>query len=117
MGTLKKKPSPITILTRKNKSNQNEPLVYEAPHSEHMQLAVCDTHTLKKKRPFHTLTTAGQNTNKQISKQILHAIMNSMNNNQEPTAPIAPSVTDEFFDNGPLSNPEESLTHLAPDSS
>jgi hypothetical protein len=109
--TLKKKPSPITILTRKNKSNQNE------PHSKQTQALVCNTHTLKKKRPFHTMNTSGQsNNNKQISKQILHAIMNSMNNNQEQMPPTGPSVTDEFFDNGPLSNPEGSLDHLPSDS-
>lgn len=114
--TLKKKPSPITILTRKNKTNQNEPLVHDAPFSELTQPPACNTQTLKKKRPSHPLNTSGQTNNKQISKQILHAIMNSMNNNQEPTVAIEPSATDEFFDNGPLRNPEESLGHPPSDS-
>jgi len=73
---------------------------------------------LKKKRPFHTINTIesntsnGQNNNKQISKQILHAIMNSMNNNQEQSAIPAPSVNDEFFENGPLTNPEETIANI-----
>jgi hypothetical protein len=73
---------------------------------------------MKKKRPFHTINTIesntsnGQNNNKQISKQILHAIMNSMNNNQEQSAIPAPSVNDEFFANGPLTNPEETIANI-----
>ncbi len=117
-NTLKKKQSPITIITRKNKINQDEQNVYEAPHSEQTQAPVCNSHTMKKKRPFHTINTIesntsnGQNNNKQISKQILHAIMNSMNNNQEQSAIPAPSVNDEFFENGPLTNPEETIANI-----
>ncbi len=117
---LKKKSTPITLITRKNKINRDEQNVYETPHSEQIQ---CNSHTLKKTRPFLTITTAGnsiangQTNNKQISKQILHAIMNSMNNNQEqltanPTRAF--SVNDEFFENGPLTNPEEILPIITP---
>jgi hypothetical protein len=113
----KKKQPPITIITRKNKINQDEQNVYEAPHSEQIQVPVCNSHTLKKKRPFHTINAIGSsssnnehNNNKQISKQILHAIMNSMNNNnnnqeQSTAAPAA----DEFFEEEPLTNPEEPI--------
>ncbi len=119
---IKKKQSPVTLITRK-KINQNEQIVYEASHSEQIQAPTCNTHTLKKKRPLHTITTTGnssangQNNNtKQISKQILHAIMNSMNNNQEQVRisprPASSSVNDEFFDNGPLTNPEETIANI-----
>ncbi len=103
---------PITLITRKTRIQQDESNVYETPHSEQTQTPVCNTHTLKKKRPFHTITATGQhNPNKQISKQILHAIMNSMNNNQEQvTVPAA--VNDEFFENGPLTNPEEPAPNI-----
>ncbi|CAF3696404.1 unnamed protein product [Adineta steineri] len=122
-NTLKKKSSPLTLITRKNKINQDEQIVYEAPLSEQTQAPICNTHTLKKKRPFHTINTIGSSTNtthnptnKQISKQILHAIMNSMNNNQEqiiiPSQASPSSVNDEFFENGPLTNPEETLTNV-----
>ncbi len=119
---LKKQQSPITLITRKNKINQDKHIVYETPHSEQVQVPISNTHTLKKKRPFHTITATGstsangQNNNNQISKQILHAIMNSMNNNQEqitiPPRPASSSVTDEFFENGPLTNPEETLANI-----
>jgi hypothetical protein len=122
INILKKKQSPITLITRKNKIKQDEQTVYEAPHSEQTQPPICNTHTLKKKRPFHTITAIGSsnghghnnNNNKQISKQILHAIMNSMNNNQEQsTIPPRPaSVNDEFFENGPLTNPEETIANI-----
>jgi hypothetical protein len=117
---LKKKPSPITIITRKNKINRDEQNVYETPHSEQTQGPIYNSHTLKKTRPFHTITTIGSNNtneqtnNKQISKQILHAIMNSMNNNQEVKPTRAFSVNDEFFENGPLTNPEETLPIITP---
>ncbi|CAF3390997.1 unnamed protein product [Rotaria sp. Silwood1] len=125
-NTLKKKPPPITLITRKNKLNQDEQFVYEAPHSDQTQVPMCNSHTTKKKRPFHTINVTGttnsnngqNNNNKQISKQILHAIMNSMNNNQEqttigPPITLSSSVNDEFFENGPLTNPEETMATIS----
>ena len=111
---LKKKSLPLTIITRKTKLNPDEQNVYETPHSEHVQTSSCHSHTLKKQRPFHTITTSGGNNNKQISKQILHAIMNSMNNTQEqqPSVTRTSSVYDEFFENGPLTNPEDTLANI-----
>ncbi|UJR10384.1 hypothetical protein I4U23_014589 [Adineta vaga] len=127
-NALKKQQSPITLITRKNHINRDEPMLYETPHSEQTQPSVCNTYTMKKKRPSHTNNTAGcsnnngqKNTNQQMSKQILHAIMNSMNNNQEPLSmtpppppiPASPiSVNDDFFENGPLTNPEETIANM-----
>ncbi len=117
---LKKKSSPITIITRKNKITRDEQIVYETPHSEQIQAPIFNGHTLKKNRPFHTVTATGttnangQTTNKQISKQILHAIMNSMNNNQESPTARTFSANDEFFENGPLTNPEETIPIITP---
>jgi hypothetical protein len=37
--------------------------------------------------------------------------MNSMNNTKEQSA-TGPLVTDEFFENGPYTNPEESITTM-----
>ncbi|CAF2380381.1 unnamed protein product [Rotaria sp. Silwood2] len=81
-----------------------EQVVYETPQSEQIQ-------TLNKKQSLPTTTTTENsdeqnNNNKQISKQILHAILNSMTNNQEQT------TMDEFFENGPYTNPEETLTNI-----
>ena len=128
INILKEKPPPITLITRKNKSNQDDQIVYEPPHSEQIRAPVRNSHTLRKNRPFHTINVMatsnsnGQNdisnnNNKQISKQILHAIMNSMNNNQEQSMkgpPIASSssVNDEFFEKGPLTNPEETIANI-----
>lgn len=122
LNILKKIQSPITIITRKNKVHQDEQIFYETPQSEQIQMPICNTHTLKKKRPFHTITATGSTSikgqnNKQISKQILHAIMNSMNNNNQEQVPISPrpisaSVNDEFFDNGPHTNPEETIDNI-----
>ena len=115
---IKKKQLPLTLITRKNKINQDEQILYEAPNSEKTEAPGCNSHTLKKKRSFHTINTArnntsdGQNNNKQISKQILHAIMNSMNNNQEQSTIPSPSTNDEFFENGPLTNPEETIANI-----
>ncbi|CAF1012835.1 unnamed protein product [Rotaria sordida] len=128
-NTLKKKPPSITLITRKNKLNQDEQFVYEAPHSEQTQVPISNCHATKKKRSFHTINVTGtnnsnngqtnnnNNNNKQISKQILHAIMNSMNNNQEqttigPPITLSSSVNDEFFENGPLTNPEETMATM-----
>ena len=108
---LKKKALPLTIITRKNKLNPDEQNVYETPHSEQVPSPTCHTHTLKKQRPFHTITASGNGNNKQISKQILHAIMNSMNNTQDQPTRTS-SVYDEFFENGPLTNPEETLANI-----
>jgi hypothetical protein len=116
-NTLKKKSSPITLITRKNQINHDEQNVYEAPHSEQTHTRVSNSHTLKKTRPFHTITATGnshvngQHNNKQISKQILHAIMHSMNNNQEPSITTG---NDAFFEHGPLTNPEETVGNISP---
>lgn len=109
----KKKSLPLTIITRKNKLNPDEQNVYETPHSEQVHTPTCNSHTLKKQRPFHTINASGNTNTKQISKQILHAIMNSMNNTQEqPPATRTSSVYDEFFENGPLTNPEDTLANI-----
>ena len=122
---LKKQKSPLTLITRTNPMNRDEAMTYETPQSEQMQPPVCNTHTMKKKRAFHTINTAGCSTanNQQMSKQLLHAIMNSMNHNQEPLSntpppmPASPtSVTDDFFENGPLTNPEEAIANMTPSS-
>ncbi|CAF0847591.1 unnamed protein product [Adineta ricciae] len=122
---LKKQKSPLTLITRTNPTNCDEAMTYETPQSEQIQPPVCNTHTMKKKRPFHTINTAGCSiaNNQQMSKQILHAIMNSMNHNQEPLSntpppiPASPtSVNDDFFENGPLTNPEETIANMTPSS-
>lgn len=106
----KKTNSPITILTRKHRVAHEDPLVYDTPNIEQNQMG-----TLKKKRSMTSLNQVGQNqnnANKQISKQILHAIMNSMNNIQDGNGTAQTSTADEFFDNGPLSNPEETMVRI-----
>lgn len=125
---IKKKPPPITIITRKHRLTQNEQMSFEIPQSEPADMSLSNSHTLKKKRPSNNSNLAGtamnhpgqnnnNNNNKQVSKQILHAIMNSMNNQDQPS--IGPpaiafpsSVNDEFFENGPLTNPEETLVNM-----
>ncbi|CAF3352517.1 unnamed protein product [Rotaria socialis] len=123
---MKKPPPPITIITRKNRLMQNEQIAYEEPQLEQTEIVLLNNHTVIKKRPCNTITTTtgtsecsnGQNNNKQVSKQILHAIMNSMNNNQEqstagpPMVALSSTVNDEFFENGPLTNPEETIVNI-----
>ncbi|CAF1197311.1 unnamed protein product [Rotaria magnacalcarata] len=121
----KKTPPPITIITRKNRSMQSEQIAYEEPQLEQTETVLLNNHTVIKKRPCNTIITTGtsecsngQNNNKQVSKQILHAIMNSMNNNQEqstagpPIVALSSAVNDEFFENGPLTNPEETIVNI-----
>ncbi|CAF4377249.1 unnamed protein product, partial [Rotaria magnacalcarata] len=121
----KKTPPPITIITRKNRSMQSEQIAYEEPQLEQTEIVLLNNHTVIKKRPCNTIITTGtsecsngQNNNKQVSKQILHAIMNSMNNNQEqstagpPIVALSSAVNDEFFENGPLTNPEETIVNI-----
>ncbi|CAF4743240.1 unnamed protein product, partial [Rotaria sp. Silwood1] len=107
-GNRKKKQQSAINLSSKDKINQDEEqVVYETPLSEQIQPSY-------KKQSFHTTTTTTttensdeqNNNNKQISKQILHAILNSMTNSQEQ------SVMNEFFENGPYTNPEETLTNI-----
>ncbi|CAF0937452.1 unnamed protein product [Adineta ricciae] len=114
-GAQRKKKSlialPITLITRKTKANQDEEqTAYEAPQSEQLPPPVKNIYPIKKTQSSHPLTTTDTNdhqpdTSKQVSKQILHAIMNSMNNKSTVNA-------DEFFENGPHTNPEE--THVNP---
>lgn len=110
--TLRKTQSPITIVTRKNRVSQEEPMVYDTPVVDQSQLSVSNMQTMKKKRIVQATAPVGQTNNKQISKQILHAIMNSMNNIQEPVGTIPSSANDDFFENGPLSNPEDTMTRI-----
>ena len=107
---LKKKPSPITIITRKTSMKQEEQNVYETPQSDQMQVSVSNSQVSNKRRPSNATSVGsrGTNGNKQMSKQILHAIMNSMNNNQDGL----PATTEDFFDKGPLSNPEETISNI-----
>lgn len=117
-GDRKKKPQPslpLTLITRKHRSNQDEePLVYEAPHSEHLPAPGKSAYPIKKTQSSHPFTSgnpAESDSSKQVSKQILHAIMNSMTHGT-----ISPSQTDtdEFFEKGPHTNPEETAVSLAP---
>ena len=45
---------------------------------------------------------------KNSSKQLLHAMINSKKLHQEQQQP----TTDEFFENGPYSNPDETTGHV-----
>ena len=42
--------------------------------------------------------------------------MNSINTNQEQstTAPAQATIVDEFFENGPHTNPEETISNISP---
>jgi hypothetical protein len=73
----------MTIVTRKNeiKQKEEEQAVYEIPQSEQIS-----SPTLKKKQSVHTNTPIESN-------------IESNNNKQ--------TATDEFFENGPHTNPEE----------
>ncbi|UJR35582.1 hypothetical protein I4U23_028335 [Adineta vaga] len=113
-GNRKKKgqPSfPLTLITRKNKTNQNdEQTVYETPQSEQLPPTVKSSFPIKKTQSSHPLITTENDHesdgNKHVSKQILHAIMNSMNHTNKKSHT---TNADEFFENGPHTNPEETL--------
>jgi len=98
----KKQQQPITIVTRKNEINQEDD--YEIPQSEQNQ-----TLKLKKQPSLHYITPTEinieLNNNKPISKQILNAIKKSKNNQEQ-------TKTDEFFENGPHTNPEETIVNI-----
>jgi len=87
--------------------NQDEQDLYETPHSEHHQQQQQQQQPSKPIRTFRTMSTTGNSNNrKQISKQILHAIMNSMNNKD------ATKVNETFFEHGPHTNPDEVIANL-----
>jgi hypothetical protein len=98
----KKNQQSITILTRKTKTNEGEEqTIYETPRSEPI---------FKEKQSPLIITSIGSNdetnNNNPISRQILYAIMNSKNKNSEQT------TTDDFFENGPHTNPEETMGNI-----
>jgi hypothetical protein len=102
---------PTTIVTRNNVNYRHEPVVNDMSQFERISTSICPSQTLKTNRSFRANHTTNPNKNKQISKQILHAIMNSMNHNQESVVLLAPYDMDEYFDNRPLSNPNEPIVH------
>jgi len=94
------------LLVKIKKNESEEQVVYETSQSEQIQPS-----TLKKTpSPYIIASLASNdglnNNNKHYSKQILYAIMNSKNNKQEQT------TTDEFFENGPHTNPEETIANI-----
>ena len=92
-------------LKSKEKFNQvEEQAIYESLPSEQIQ-------ALKKTQSLNNAITnensVEPNNNKPISKQILHAIMDTMTPNQEEE-----SSMNEFFENGPYTNPEETIANI-----
>ena len=106
-GNRKKKQSTTNLPPKtKIQHHEQEQVVYETPKSEQLSIPASTTYTLKKKQSLRTSEPTNES-NKQISKQILHSIINnSTNNNQDQ------STTDDFFENGPHTNPEETMVNI-----
>ena len=103
-GNRKKKQQSNIKVKSKEKFNHIEgQLIYESLPTEQIQ-------ALKKTQSSNNVMTnennIEQNNNKQISKQVLHAIMNTMTRNREE------SSMNEFFENGPYTNPEETIANI-----
>jgi hypothetical protein len=110
----RKKKQPITIVTHKNEEEkeEEEQVVYEIPRSEQNS-----TLKLKKQPSSHSITLTEinieLNNNQPISKQILNAIKNSKNNNNNNNNNTQEQTTmDEFFENGPHTNPEKTIVNI-----
>lgn len=92
-------------------TSKEDRIIYETPKSEQIQTSSCNNHVLSKKQSFTTIVTHENNdeqsNNKQVTKQILHTILNSMANNQEQ------ADVNEFFENGPYTNPEDVMANIA----
>jgi len=88
----RKKKQPAII--RVTHENEEEQVVYEIPQSEQTSIS-------KFEKTHSSPLTESNN-----SKQILHTIIKSKTPNQEQI------ITDEFFENGPYTNPEETIANI-----